>query len=88
METVQGESCHATRATVVYPEGFFNNDRPMTVVTEVCMSFQLDQLLRMRADDPRTGVRTSTLESLSRGEPDPSLFQPPPGYTEAVQSKQ
>jgi hypothetical protein len=82
MQTVQGESCQATRDTTVYPEGMMGNDRPITQISETCMSREVGRSLQDRYDDPRTGVRTSTMQSLSRAEPDMSLFQPPAGYTE------
>ncbi len=84
-QDVQGVPCEASRTTVVYPVDFMGNDRPITSVNESCNSREFGRNLRESMDDPRTGVRTTTLQSISRGEPDPSLFQPPADYTEHPQ---
>ncbi len=82
-DQVQGVPCEATRITVVYPTDFFGNDRPVTTVTEHCQSRELGRMLRDSTEDPRSGTRTTVLQSISHGEPDPSLFLPPADYTDA-----
>ena len=82
-QDVQGVPCEASRTTVVYPVDFFGNDRPITTVMERCQSREFDRVLRDSTEDPRSGTRTTTLQSISRGEPDPSLFQPPPDYVDS-----
>lgn len=84
-QDVQGVPCEATRTTTVYPINFMGNDRPITAVYESCNSREFGRNLRESTEDPRTGLRTTTLQSISRGEPDPSLFQPPSNYTERLQ---
>ena len=64
-------------STTVYPTDFLGNDRPITTVTERCQSGEFGRELRNLTEDPRSGTRSTTLQSISRGEPDPSLFQPP-----------
>jgi hypothetical protein len=81
-QEVQGAACTATRSTSVFPVDMIGNDRPITVVQDRCMSREFGRVLSERLDDPRTGLRTLTLTSLSRTEPDPALFQPPAGFTE------
>jgi hypothetical protein len=81
-QAVQGEICEAMRVTIVYPEGMFGNDRPITATSETCNSIDFGRSLQDRQEDPRTGIRTSTLQSVSHAEPDSSLFQPPVDYTE------
>lgn len=84
-QDVQGIPCEATRTTTVYPLNFMGNDRPITALNESCRSREFGRNLSESVEDPRTGTRTTTLQSISRGEPDPSLFQPPPDYTERQQ---
>jgi hypothetical protein len=85
MQDVLGAPCAASRYTTVYPVDMLGNDRPITVVHEMCMSQEFGRVLSDRQDDPRTGLRTLTVTSLTRTEPDPSLFQPPPDFTERPQ---
>jgi hypothetical protein len=85
MQDVQGAPCTASRSTSVFPVDMMGNDRPITVVVEMCLSQEFGRVLSERQDDPRTGVRTLTVTSLSRTEPDPSLFQPPSDFTERPQ---
>jgi hypothetical protein len=80
-QEVQGAACTATRSTSIFPVDMIGNDRPITVVQER-MSREFGRVLSETVDDPRTGLRTLTLTSLSRSEPDPTLFQPPAGFTE------
>ena len=32
-------------------------------------------------DDPRRGKTVVEVEEINQGEPDPAMFEPPPGYT-------
>jgi hypothetical protein len=82
-QDLQGIPCEATRTTEVYPVDLMGNDRPITTVTERCLSREFGRVLRDSTEDPRSGTRTTTLQSVSRGEPDPSLFQPPSDYMDA-----
>ncbi len=81
-----GASCEASRITVVYPPGSFGNDRPVTTTTERCMSHEFGRALREVVNDPRSGTRTLTVQSITRGEPDPMLFHPPADYAERSQT--
>ncbi|WP_156784970.1 hypothetical protein [Terriglobus roseus] len=82
MQEVQGFACLATRSTVVYPIGVLGNDRPITNVSEHCMSKEFNLQLSASGSDPRSGTYTLTAQSISREEPDPSTFLPPPGFIE------
>ena len=84
---VGGLTCRAQRTTTVYPVDFFGNDRPITTMDETCMSQEAGRVIEETREDPRTGVQTVTLVSASMAEPDPSLFQPPPDYTEMPQGR-
>jgi hypothetical protein len=82
MKDIQGAPCKAIRITTVYPEGFFGNDRPITEIEERCYSLEFQRDLEGTRVDPRSGTTTTTMITLSRGEPDASLFHPPPDYKE------
>ena len=80
---MQGVPCEASRTTVVYPVGFMGNDRPVTTVAQRCQAREFGRELLDFTEDPRTGTRSMALQSIRRGEPDPSLFLPPPNYIDA-----
>ncbi len=84
---VQGFPCRLTRRTTTYPEGYLGNDRPITRVDESCLSQEFGRAIQNHVTDPRSGEQTLTVISISRSEPDASLFQPPPDYTERVQNR-
>ena len=79
-QTIEGLLTQGTRTTTVYPVGTFGNDRPVTVITEAWRSPEIQIPLLLKISDPRTGEATTRLTNVSRSEPDPALFQVPPGY--------
>ncbi len=80
-QTIDGVLVDGTRRTMRWPAGSEGNDRPITSVTETWTSPDLQVVILSKTTDPRSGEHTRKLINLSRSEPDPSLFQPPPGYT-------
>jgi hypothetical protein len=80
-QIVEGVLASGTRSTVTQPEGSVGNDRPFIVVQESWWSVELKVGVLNKTTDPRDGERTVKLTNISRSEPDPSLFQPPPDYT-------
>ncbi len=66
---------------MIWPVGAQGNDRPITTTTETWMSPDLKVMILYTSNDPRSGEHTQKLINISRSEPDPSLFQPPPDYT-------
>ncbi len=70
-----------TRYTLVLTAGRVGNTTPLTVVTERWYSVDLDVLLESRHVDPRFGETRFALRRLDRRDPEPSLFEVPPGYT-------
>lgn len=86
-QEVQGIACEATQSTTVYPVDAIGNDRPITATADRCLSREFGRPLREVIDDPRTGTRTVTLQSVTRGEPDPMLFHPPADYAEKSQTQ-
>jgi hypothetical protein len=79
-KTILGVVAEGVRRTTVIPAGAQGNDRPITSVSEVWRSPDLNIILSTTSDDPREGHRTNEITSLDRGEPNPALFQPPAGY--------
>jgi hypothetical protein len=80
-KTIAGVYAEGTRLTIIYPVGFFGNDKPIIAFHETWLSSDLKLVLLSIDDDPRTGTRITEVTSLDRGEPNPALFQVPEGYT-------
>jgi hypothetical protein len=80
-DTIEGLLVSGRRTTHTYPTGSQGNDRPFTVTHEYWRSSELNLEVLSKNDDPRNGERIRKVTNISRSEPDPSLFQPPPGYT-------
>jgi hypothetical protein len=80
-QTIEGVLAEGTRHTTTWPVGTQGNDRALTGTTETWMSPELKVIILSRRSDPRSGEQTQKLINISRSEPDPSLFQPPPDYT-------
>ena len=79
-QNIDGVTADGTRTTVIYPEGFIGNDRPLTVVSETWTSPDLKMVVLSKISDPRNGDSTTKLENLSQADPDPALFQVPADY--------
>ncbi len=79
-KTILGLQAQGTRVTRTIPAGQIGNAKPISVVTERWVSNDLQIPLTMRHTDPMMGTMTSTVTSVTRGEPDPSLFQVPSDY--------
>ncbi len=81
-QVIEGVLAEGQRTTTTWPEGsHMGNDRPFSVVTESWRSPELHELLLSKRVDPRSGEHTQKMTNLTRTEPDPALFQPPPDYT-------
>ncbi len=79
-KTILGLQAQGTRVTRTIPAGQIGNAKPISVVTERWVSTDLQVPLSMTHSDPMTGTITSTVTSVTRGEPDASLFQVPSDY--------
>ena len=77
---MEGLSVHGRRTTVTYPVGSLGNDREINNVTEIWSNTELGLMILQERSDPRTGETITKLENVSRAQPDPGLFQPPPDY--------
>jgi hypothetical protein len=80
-QVVNGVMADGSRTTNTIPAGDFGNDRPITSVTETWYSPELHITVMYKRTDPREGDVTTQYAGIKRGEPDPSLFQLPAGYT-------
>ena len=79
--TIQGVEAMGSRTTITIPAGAVGNDQPLETTSEIWRAPTIYNLtLRSVQNDPRTGVMTRELVSLTQGEPDPAIFQPPDGY--------
>ncbi len=77
--TIAGVVTHGTRTTRTIPVGEEGNELPLITVHEEWRAPDVGLMLRI-IDDPRRGRTTTEVEEMTRGEPDASLFAPPPGY--------
>lgn len=79
-QTMEGVPVEGTRTTRVIPEGLEDNDRPITVVSEVWRSRDLKIVVLSKTNDPRNGEYTTRLSNIELSNPILTLFQPPAGY--------
>lgn len=80
-KTILGLQAVGTKVTRTIPAGQIGNAKPIVVTTERWMSSELQIPLSIVHTDPMMGTMTTTVTSITRGEPDPSLFQVPADYT-------
>lgn len=80
-KTIQGLTANGKRITRTIKAGSEGNDLPFTTTSETWYSPDLNMSLLQINDDPRSGTNTREAIDVQRGEPDPSLFQIPEGYT-------
>lgn len=80
-QMIEGITAHGHRTTQTWRVDSVGNDRPIVAVHENWFSEQMGGIqVLMKNNDPRYGETTTALKNVSLAEPDPSLFQPPPGY--------
>jgi hypothetical protein len=80
-QTIEGVTATGTRTTRTIPAGEIGNERPLEIMTEVWTSPDLQILVLSKRTDPRIGETVYRLTNIQRGDPDPSLFQVPSGFT-------
>ena len=80
-QTMQGVTVTGTRTTHTIPKGQIGNDAPISIVTEVWTSPELQTVAYSKRTDPRMGEQTFQLTNITRSEPDSSLFTVPAGFT-------
>jgi hypothetical protein len=79
-QTIEGVSADGSRITETIDAGAIGNDRPLQIVSERWFSSDLQTVIRMQHNDPRTGEETFRLTNISRTEPAGYLFEVPAGY--------
>ena len=82
--SIDGLLCKGTRVTVTIPAHAVGNDRELHVVNERWYSDDLMALVRSSNEDPRFGTTTYELTEVKRGDPEPSLFRLPEGFTKSA----
>jgi hypothetical protein len=80
-QTIEGVEAEGTRVTYTIAAGKIGNERPIVTINERWYSPELQTVVLSKNSDPRMGETTYRLTNISRGEPDPSLFQVPADYT-------
>lgn len=78
-QNIEGVSVNGKRTTVTIPAGQIGNDQPINIVTETWYSPELQLTVMSKRNDPRVGETDFTMTNIQRTEPDPTLFQAPPG---------
>ena len=81
LQMISGVAATGTRITRTIPTGSEGNSQPIQTLRERWISSDLQVPLLEKSSDPRTGTTTNTLSNISRGDPDPGLFQVPTGFT-------
>lgn len=79
--TIQNIPTRGCRVTTHVPAGSIHNDQPLTITDDSWSSLQFRVTLLHVHHDPAGTDEIEQLDKIVRGEPDLSLFQPPPGYT-------
>ena len=69
-----------TRETIQIGAGAIGNDRTLVTTRDFWYSPALQVNLKVTRNDPRIGTQVLQLVNLSLTDPDPNLFQIPPGY--------
>jgi hypothetical protein len=87
-QDIEGVPLEGTRRTTTWPVGSRGNDRAITAVSETWRSPELRVVVLSKDNDPIGGDSTRKLININRGEPDPSLFQPPADYTVVTQESE
>ena len=77
---IEGLRVQGTRSVAVIPAGAIGNLRPIEVINEQWISPDLDLVVDSVRRDPRFGEMHYSVSNIMRSEPDPSLFELPPGY--------
>ena len=69
-----------TRDTVTYNKGAIGNDRPISVKREFWYAPSMGINLRFELRDPSFGKQLFTITDVTLSEPDPKLYELPPGF--------
>lgn len=78
---MEGVEAVGTKVTQVIPAGAIGNDKELVSTRETWFSPELKVVVMSVRNDPRFGQIRYTLNNIQVTEPDPSIFQPPAGYS-------
>lgn len=82
-QTIEGVTTEGTRETRTIPAGTIGNEKPIVITSEIWTSPDLQVVVLSKRNDPRFGETVYKLTGITRGEPDPALFQPPSNIKQA-----
>jgi hypothetical protein len=80
-QMIEGVSAEGKRVTRTIPAGQIGNERPLEITSEVWTSPELQVMVLSKRNDPRLGETVYRLSDIKQGEPDPSLFEVPSGFS-------
>lgn len=80
-KVIEGVTVDGTRRTTVFPPGWMGADRSITKICDTWLSPDLKITVLYLCSQPPNSESAFRLTNISRAEPDPSLFQPPPDYS-------
>jgi hypothetical protein len=83
----EGVTAEGTRTVTTIPAGSIGNERDIEIVYERWYSKDLQLIVYSRHSDPRFGEQIYRLTSISRNEPDRSLFIVPSDYKTTAEPK-
>lgn len=83
-KTIDGVQAEGRRVTKTIAAGEIGNEKPIEVVSERWFSTDLQIPMMVTHSDPMMGTVTTKVTSITRGEPDPALFQVPADYKVVV----
>lgn len=79
-KTISGFEASGEKVTRTIPAGEIGNEKPIEVVTERWFSADLQLPVLVVHTDPMMGTASTKVTSVTRAEPDASLFQVPSDY--------
>jgi len=85
-KVIHGIEVQGRRITATTPPVEQGNTQPTVVIHDWWISTTLGVVMAGTSDDSVRGHTEMELDNFTIGEPDPSVFQPPPGYTVRDQS--
>jgi hypothetical protein len=79
-DVIDGLDVVGSRETISLNPGVVGNSQPLISTREFWYSPELQVNLAITRKDPREGTQVIRVGDLSRNDPDPTLFQIPPGF--------
>lgn len=79
-DTMENVAVHGVRETRTIPASVTGTGKDIVVTDEYWYSDELHMNMLTKHNDPRTGAQVVTITQVNRNEPDPAMFQVPPGY--------